>query len=86
MAAPVFWLAALFVLVLLRALLRKGWATAVAFVLLLTVACSAGNQFAPAALVDSLIFSSLATFLLIRFGLLAPVTNFIFWYVLGKCP
>ena len=86
MAAPIFWLAALFVLVLLRALLRKEWATAVAFVLLLTVASSAGNQFAPAALVGSLIFSSLATFLLIRFGLLAPVTNFIFWYVLGKCP
>src|SRR5271165_1876065 len=86
MITPVFWLSFLFVLVLLRALLRKDWAAAIAFVLLLTVYSSALDQFAPPALVSSLIFSCVATFLLIRFGLLAPVTNFIFWYVLEKCP
>ena len=76
--APLLWLAALFVLVLLRALLRKEWAAAVAWVLLFTVFSAAGNQFAPVVLVGSLIFFGLAVFLLIRFGLLALVTNFVF--------
>jgi hypothetical protein len=68
-------LAILFVLFLLRALLRKEWAAAVAFVLLFTVLEAAGNQFDPVVLVVSLIFWALAVFLLIRFGLLAFVVS-----------
>jgi serine/threonine-protein kinase len=68
-------LAILFVLFLLRALLRKEWAAAVAFVLLFTVLEAAGSQFDPVVLVVSLIFWALAVFLLIRFGLLAFVVS-----------
>ena len=55
--APVLWipLAILFVLFLLRALLRKEWAAAVAFILLFTVFSSAPSQFAPLVLVGALI-------------------------------
>ena len=77
-----FWLAILFVLFLFRALLRKEWAAAVALVLLFTVFAAAGSQFDPVALVGVLIFGWLAVFLLIRFGLLALVANFIVW----QCP
>jgi hypothetical protein len=49
--APIFWLAALFVLVLLRALLRKDSAAAVAFFLLLGVFAGVLSGFAPAVLV-----------------------------------
>ena len=86
MSAPVFWLAALFVLVLLRALLRKEWAAAVAWVLLFTVVSAAGNQFVPMALVFFLFLNCLFVFLMIRFGLLTLVTNFVFWYVLTNLP
>ena len=80
------WLAGLFFLVLLRALLRKEWAAAVAWVLLFTIFAAAGNQFAPDVLVGSLILNSLFVFLMIRFGLLTLVTNFVFWYVLTTFP
>ena len=86
MSAPVFWLAALFVLVLLRALLRKEWSAAVAWVLLFTVVAAAGNQFAPDILVGSLVLNCMFVFLMIRFGLLTLVTNFVFWYVLTNFP
>ena len=56
-------------------MLRKEWAAAVAWVLLFTVLLAAGSQFAPVALVSILIFSGLAVFLLIRFGLLALVAQ-----------
>jgi serine/threonine-protein kinase len=81
-----FWLAALFVLVLLRALLRKEWAAAVAWVLLFTVFSAAGSQFAPDVLVGNLIFFSLAVFVMIRFGLLALVANFMVFSVLENFP
>jgi serine/threonine-protein kinase len=66
-------LAILFVLFLLRALLRREWAAAVAFVLLFTVfqALGAGRQVVLFNLVDGLIFWGLSAFVLIRFGLLA---------------
>jgi hypothetical protein len=64
-------LAMLFVLVLLRGLLRKEWAAAAAFVLLFTFLFAAGSQFAPVVLATSLIYWGLLVFLLIRFGLLA---------------
>src|SRR5208283_1548371 len=46
-----FWLATLFVLFLLRALLRTEWAAAVAWILLFTVFTAARSQFAPDVLV-----------------------------------
>ena len=79
-------LAILFVLFLLRALLRKEWAAAVAFVLLFTVLFAAGSQFDPVVLVTSLIFWVLAVFLLIRFGLLAFAVQGFFDNLLEQYP
>jgi hypothetical protein len=79
-------LAILFVLFLLRALLRKEWAAAVAFVLLFTFFFAAANQFDPVVLVTSLIFWALAVFLLIRFGLLAFVVQAFFDHLLESYP
>jgi hypothetical protein len=86
MLAPMVWLGALFFLVLLRALLRKEWAAAVAWVLLFTVLSAADSQSAPIFLVFFLILSSLFVFLMIRFGLLTLVANFVFWQVLSNFP
>ena len=84
--APLFWLAFLFVVFLLRTLLRKGWAAAVASVLLLAVLLAAGRQFTPATSVFFLIFVSVAVFLLIRFGLLVLVANYVVHNVLTGLP
>lgn len=75
-------LALLFVLVLLRVLLRKGWVAAAVFVLLFTFLTAAASQFAPVALVTGLIYWGLLVFLLIRFGLLAFAAQGIF---VGLC-
>jgi serine/threonine-protein kinase len=79
-------LAILFVLFLLRALLRKEWAAAVALVLLFTVFFAAQSQFAPVDLVTGLIDGGLIVFLLIRFGLLAIVAQGFFVNVLSGIP
>ena len=84
--APIFWLAALFVLVLLRALLRKEWAAAVVWVLLFTVFSTAHDQFSAVDLVATLLFFAPAVFCLIRFGLLALVANFILRSLLTTFP
>jgi hypothetical protein len=84
--APVFWLALLFVLFLLRTLLRKQWAAAVVFALLLSIFVAAGSQFEPVTSMGALTFGCVAVFLLTRFGLLTVVTNFIFWSVLETFP
>jgi serine/threonine-protein kinase len=76
----------LFVLFLLRSLLRKEWAAAVAFVLLFTGLEAAGSHFDPVVLVLSLIFWALAVFLLIRFGLLALVVQGLFANLLENFP
>ena len=76
----------LFVLFLLRALLRKQGAAAVAFVLLFTALFAAGSQFDPVIVVEVLIFWVLAVFLLIRFGLLAWVVQGFFNNLLEKYP
>jgi len=83
MFAPLFWLAALFVLFLFRVLLRKEWAAAVAWVLLFAFL---GGQFDPVALASDLIFSGLAVFVMIRFGLLALVANFLVYGILQNFP
>jgi len=79
-------LALLFVFVLLRALLRKEWAAAAAFVLLFTLLSAAGSQFAPVVLATSLIYWGLLVFLLIRFGLLAFAAQGLFNGILGSFP
>jgi hypothetical protein len=69
-------LAFLFVLFLLRALLRKEWAAAVVWVLLFTIIEAAGSGSSPlTVLVTWLIANCLAVFLMIRFGLLAFVAS-----------
>jgi hypothetical protein len=79
-------LALLFVLVLLRALLRKGWVAAAAFVLLFTFITAASSQFAPVVLVTGLIYWGLLVFLLVRFGLLAWLADGIFQGLLRSFP
>ncbi len=80
-------LASLFVLFLLRALLRKEWAAAVVCVLVFTMVYAAGNRSnAPVVLVTWLITNSLLVFLLIRFGLLALVANYVFKIFLSNFP
>ena len=84
--APFVWLASLFVLFLFRVFLRKDWAAAVAFILLGTFGGAAPSQFAPGAVVFFLMLNSLFVFLMIRFGLLTLVTNFVFWSILVRFP
>ncbi|MEQ1354305.1 MAG: hypothetical protein ABLT11_09825 [Candidatus Acidiferrum sp.] len=74
----------LFVLFLLRALLRKQWAAAIASILLLTVI--GVNEFAPVAFMTGLITTGLAVVLLIRFGLLVVVASDVFTNFLGNFP
>jgi len=76
----------LFVLFLLRSLLRKEWAAAVAFVLLFTGLFLAGSHFDPVVLVVSLIVWAVAVFLLIRFGLLAFAVQGVFDKLLEQYP
>jgi len=82
MLAPFFWFALLFVLFVLRVLLRKQWAAAVAWVLLFTVLASGD----PGGWVSALIFSILAVFVMIRFGLLALVANHVVFSILQHFP
>jgi hypothetical protein len=83
---PFFWLAFLFVLFLLRAMLRKEWAAAVAWVLLFSLFSAAASEFDPVATVGALIFSGLAVFVMIRFGLLALVASFVVSSLLSNFP
>jgi hypothetical protein len=82
--APFFWLALLFILFLFRILLRKEWAAAVAWVLLFTVFFPL--SFDPVGWAGAVIFSSLAVFVMIRFGLLALVANFMVFNILQGFP
>jgi len=82
-----FSLAFLFVLFLLRALLRKEWLAAVTCTLLFALLRPPGpDQFAPVILVSSLITTGLTVFLMIRFGLLAVAASFVFNNFLGNFP
>jgi hypothetical protein len=84
MFAPFFWLVFLFILFLFRALLRKEWAAAVAWVLLFTIFFPL--SFDPVGWVGALLFSSLAVIVMIRFGLLALVANFMVFNILQNFP
>ena len=81
-------LAFLFILFLLRALLRKEWAAAAAFVILFTLFGAAGNRTFgdPVVWGTTLITNSLLVFLLVRFGLLAFVASGFFNLVLSNFP
>jgi len=82
MWAPFVWFALLFILFVLRVLLRKQWAAAIAWVLLFTVLASGD----PVGWVSALIFSTLAVFVMIRFGLLALVANHMVFSILQHFP
>ena len=77
----------LFALFLLRALLRKEWAAAIACTLLLTVLRPPGSDnFTPVIWVGGLVTTGLTVFLLIRFGLLVVVAANVFNDFLGNFP
>jgi hypothetical protein len=83
--------ASLFILFLFRALLRREWAAAVAFVLFFTVFFNApvlfaGGRSAAIAVVVGLILNSLSVFLLIRLGLLALVASVVFGFCFLNLP
>jgi hypothetical protein len=87
----VFSFAFLFILFLFRALLRKEWAAAVAFVLFFTVFFNspvlfAGGRSAAIALVIGLIFNGLTVVLITRLGLLALVASAVFQFCLLNLP
>jgi serine/threonine-protein kinase len=82
MLAFFVWFALLFVLLLLRVMLRKQWAAAIAWVLLFTVLGSSD----PGGWLSALIFSGLAVFVMTRFGLLALVANHVVFNILQHFP
>jgi serine/threonine protein kinase len=79
-------LAFLFFLFLFRALLRKEWAAAVAWVLFLTVFFSVGSESVPVALMYTLILNVVTVYLLRRLGLLWLVVSFVFAGLLNEFP
>ena len=83
---PIYWLGALFFLVLLRVLLRKDWAAAVAFVLIGFLLAAVNGSSVSDLLVGGLLVGGLAAFLLTRFGLLPIVANFVAWRILEIFP
>ncbi len=81
----------LFILFLFRALLRREWAAAVAFVLFFTAFFNApvlfaGGRSAALAVAVGLILNSLSVFLLIRLGLLALVASVVFGFCFLNLP
>jgi hypothetical protein len=79
-------LAFLFFLFLFRALLRKEWAAAVAWVLFLTVLFSVGSESVPVHLVNTLILNVVTVFLIRRLGLLWLMVSFVFVGLLSEFP
>ncbi len=80
-------LATLFLLFILRVLLRKGWAAAGAFVLIFTFFDVVAPTGAPVVFaIRGLILFSLTAFVLIRFGLLALIASTFFGAFLGNFP
>jgi len=79
-------LAYLFVLFLLRVLLRKQWAAAGAFVLFFTIFGALPSESPAVFAVREVIVNGLIVFLLIRFGVLAVVASTVFGVFLGSFP
>jgi hypothetical protein len=86
MYAPMVWLGGLFFLVLLRVLLRKDWAAALAFVLTGFFLSAASGSSLSDLIVGGLLVGGLAAFLLTRFGLLPIVVNLIEYEILITFP
>jgi hypothetical protein len=84
--APIIWFGCLFILALLRALLRKDWAAAIAFVLINFLFTALQFTSVSDLLVGGLLVSGLAAFLMIRFGFLPILANFVFWWLLSTFP
>jgi hypothetical protein len=76
--------ALLYILFLLRTLLRKEWAAALAWVLLLAVLFPLSFDLVGRA--TALLFYSLAVFVMIRFGLLALVAGIMVFNILQSFP
>lgn len=79
-------LALLFVLFLLRVLLRKQWAAAGAFVLFFTIFSVLPSESPALFAVREVIVNGLIVFLLVRFGVLAVMASFVFGVFLGAFP
>jgi hypothetical protein len=79
-------LAILFVLFLLRALLRKEWVASLVWVLFLTAFFSVGTDSVPVTLVENLIVQGVTVFLLRRLGLLWLVVAIFFNGLLSRFP
>jgi serine/threonine-protein kinase len=86
--APFYWVAALFIMFLLRALLRKEWAAgAILWVVLFTIVRPpSANPYAPEVFMTGLVVTGLTAFVMIRFGLLAVVASEVFNNLLGTIP
>jgi hypothetical protein len=67
-------------------LLRKEWAAAIAIIVLGSVIAPAGSSDGLPALASAALFFSLAVFVLIRFGLLAVVANYVIHSLLADFP
>ncbi len=79
-------LALLFVLFLLRVMLRRQWAAGVAFVIIFTL-LGALQSDAPAVIgVRDLIVNTLTVIILVRFGLVALIASNVFGVFLGSFP
>jgi hypothetical protein len=77
----------LFILFLLRALLRKEWLAAIVCVLLITFfRPPTADPFTAVTVVSILITTSLTVFLFLRFGLLAVIASYFFNDLLGSFP
>jgi len=79
-------LAYLFLLVGLRALLRKEWAAASVFVLLFTIFSALPSEAPAVFAVREVIINALIVFLLVRFGVLAVIASTVFGVFLGSFP
>ena len=79
-------LASLALLFLFKTLLRREWAAAIAFVLLLAAFDAAGSQAPALFFARGLILYGLTVYLMIRFGVLALVASNVFGVFLGSFP
>ncbi len=81
-----FWaLATLFLLFLLRVLLRREWVAALAFILVLTVSMGLGSD-SPITWIFYALKYAVVCFLLVRFGLLANTAHYAVYFILFFFP
>lgn len=84
--AVLIGLASLFVLFLLRVLLRRQWAAAGAFVLFFTLFLALPSDAPAVFAVTGVIINGLTVFLLVRFGVVAVIASTLFGEFLGNFP